>query len=253
MSINNCRLSACLAFLAALALSAGSAHAQQQGLFSGNQGTGVGGAGANAQRAGGGSSFGTSGFSSGTFGSSGAGGIGGGTALPGAAASQLGQLSAQAGQGFIGRQDTAFVGADQANAGGVPAGGIRTGTGATAQFGQRGNNAFSNFGRQNGVQTQTGRTTGGETRRVVRPRQRIAFTYPVRTPTQVATNVRTQFRQVASRRPSLSGVSVQLNAQGVAVLSGVVESEDRQKLAAALARLEPGVRSVDNRIRVRTR
>jgi osmotically-inducible protein OsmY len=49
-----------------------------------------------------------------------------------------------------------------------------------------------------------------------------------------------------TRYPDLSGISVDLRPNGVAVLSGQTTSAENQKLAENLVRLQPGVRRVDN-------
>lgn len=49
------------------------------------------------------------------------------------------------------------------------------------------------------------------------------------------------------------GTRVSLQADGTAVLSGVVSSERERKLAEVLLRLEPGVKKVDNRLAISDR
>jgi osmotically-inducible protein OsmY len=85
----------------------------------------------------------------------------------------------------------------------------------------------------------------------IRPTQRIAFTYPQRSGSTIESTLETRFGRVSSRQSGLDGVSVSSEAEGVVVLTGEVDSEENKRLAAVLARLEPGVRSVRNELTVR--
>ena len=49
-------------------------------------------------------------------------------------------------------------------------------------------------------------------------------------------------------RPELSGIQVTVSQLGVATLSGEASSPETRRLAANLMRLQPGVRSVDNKL-----
>jgi len=98
----------------------------------------------------------------------------------------------------------------------------------------------NNFGGQNG---------GGASQQIViRPQQRIAFDFPKPAADQIIGNTRTRFSKLASRQPALAGVGIAMNAEGVAVLTGSVVSEDQRRLAEQLVRLEPGVRNVENNL-----
>jgi osmotically-inducible protein OsmY len=140
-----------------------------------------------------------------------------------------GSVGAQVGQnGFTGRTNTAFAGNRNATQGGN--------TSLLPQFNQLVNQA----------NTANQGNTGRSNLKRARPQQRIAFTYPKAN--LVATQV--QMSERFQRMTSVSGASASISDEGVATLTGVVTSDDSRKLAEALARLEPGVRSVVNELKV---
>jgi hypothetical protein len=53
-----------------------------------------------------------------------------------------------------------------------------------------------------------------------------------------------------SRRPEFNSLSVNLSADGTAVIQGVAATEDDRRLAGNLLRLQPGVKRVDNQATV---
>ena len=91
---------------------------------------------------------------------------------------------------------------------------------------------------------------GAGNERVIRPRQKIAFDYDPPAPTVIRTAVTQQYRQLQTRRPGLEGVTIEIGEGHAAVLTGTVPDENSRKLAAALARLEPGIRSIKNELKV---
>jgi hypothetical protein len=133
-------------------------------------------------------------------------------------------------------------------------GGIR-GAGLGAQsFGrnnQRGGGG-GGFGQNGfGMNGNQGFNTGSSaTPRVVRPQQRIAFEYTPRPQSQVQASVATQFTRLQGVQ--FQGVAVSMDEAGEVTLTGNVPTEDARKLAAVLARIEPGVRSVSNNLVVGT-
>ena len=195
-----------------------------------------------------GSNSGGTSLSSGTaFGrSTGTGGLGGtqlgGTQLGGA---QGGGTQAGTQGGFVGRNDNAgrFVG-DQ-----------RLGQQSQQQGG--GGRGSSNFGNRTGG--GTGRAFGGGTfgggnqqsRRIIRTRQVVAFSFPQRQYAAINSSLNVQFRRLALGHSRMQGVLVAVDEQGVATLSGQVDSLQTSKLAATIARLEPGIRSVQNELTVK--
>ena len=161
------------------------------------------------------------------------GGTQGGTQLGG---TQLGTSTT----GFVGRSDNAgrFVGDQRVGQQSGAATGQRqfgnAGTGRTNQ---------ARFGNQAGARGQ-----GQAARRVIRPRQEIAFQYPGRDISVLSGEVTERFGRLVRRNASLQGVAIEITPQGAAVLTGAVADEDSKKLAEILVRLEPGVRSVVNEL-----
>lgn len=153
---------------------------------------------------------------------------------------QLGQLSATVGQGgFVGRSDSA---------------GRFVGNAMTGQQSVQGTNVGRAGGRNTNYTSQqnnfNNQQTGMLSQRVVRPRLSIAFDYNRRPETTVQTNLSTEFQRLRTNRPSLDGVQVVLGSDRQAVLRGTVPSENDKKLAAMLARMEPGVSSVKNELTI---
>lgn len=185
----------------------------------GGMGTGVGGQGVGGQGVGG----------------QGVGGNSGG--LEGPTFRQFGtDVDTTDGTGFAGRTNVAenFVGGmvqqDQA-----------TGAG---RFGQ--NNPFSAINRQ-GQFNRNNQPTGPSRSERLRPRHRIAFTHEPRQAESISTLLQTRLGALPS---PLAGVDVTLDADGVATIRGTASTPHDANLAAALARLEPGVRRVDNQMTV---
>lgn len=139
-----------------------------------------------------------------------------------------GSLGAQVGQGFTGRQNTGFVGNRNATTN-------NRGT-VTPQFNQFTNQDPS----QNNNNSSNSRT------KRARPQLRIAFTNPKINIAQTQVELSDRL----SRLANIQGVGASISDKGVATLTGTVTSEDSKKLAEALARLEPGVRSVKNDLQV---
>lgn len=137
-----------------------------------------------------------------------------------------GSLGAQVGQGFTGRQNTGFVGNRNAGASNQAS--------LMQQFSQ-----FANQGQQN-----RNNTSSRSSLPQPRPQLKIAFTSP-----QVnLTKTRVDLDDRLGRLAKIQGVGTTISEQGVVTLTGNVGSEDSRKLAEALARLEPGVRSVKNEL-----
>ena len=140
-----------------------------------------------------------------------------------------GSVGAQVGQnGFTGRTNTGFAGSRNATQ--------NSGTSLTPQFIQLDDSAN---------QSKQGNTNKNNIKRA-RPQQRIAFTYPKAN--LAATRI--QLGERFKRLSGVSGVDTAISDEGVATLTGMVTSDDSRKLAEALTRLEPGVRSVVNELKV---
>jgi hypothetical protein len=149
---------------------------------------------------------------------------------------------------FVGRDDTAgrFVG-DQ-RVGQQTGGARRTAVGGARQLGNRGGGGATGqlFG-----DDDSARGPGAQrTQRIVRPRQEIAFSYPQRSTTTISASLNGRIERIALRQPALRNVDVLVNEQGIATLRGRVDSEEIKKLAAIMARIEPGVRSIENELTV---
>ena len=156
-------------------------------------------------------------------------------------ANQLGGAGTQG--GFVGRDDNTgrFVGdqrqVTQQNQGG-----------RGRQFGNRGGGGGATgraFGDQFG-----GRGNQSSARRIIRPRQEIAFTFRRPSTLQLNSTLRIRFKNISLRQPALRSVTVVLDEQGAATLSGQVNSPETMRLAAIVVRLEPGVRSIKNELTV---
>jgi hypothetical protein len=212
------------------------------GTTGGGTSTGSGTTGTGGTTSGGGTNTG-SGSSSINFGNTQS-QSGGSTLQP--ALREFGTPQTQTTTGFVGRGTTGtFIGATQP--GQTGAGGFgATGGGRFGGFGGFGGGFFGGqFGRGT-TQPQQPSLSRAEQ---LRPRHRVAFDYqPIET-AAVTTNLRTHLQPVSNR---VSGVQVEVDPQGRAILRGAAASEDARRLAEALARLEPGVRSVDNQITVAT-
>lgn len=229
--------------------------------------SGVGGLGGNIGGIGStgfglGTGIGTTGFSP-------LGTTGMGAPMTGIGAPTIGMQSGT-GTGFVGRNFTApgFVGVRQAGqttqgfgrtgmAGGFGAGGFnqfggQLGGGQFGGFGQnqfggnrsqRGNDRNQQFGSQN-------QSTQFNQQPQIVVRSEIAFPYAEQPPVAVATRLEGQLQRIAARRPEFGNLAFQLQPNGDVTLRGTVPDESSRRLAAALVRLEPGVRSVKNELAV---
>ena len=142
-----------------------------------------------------------------------------------------GTLGDQVGQNaFVGQGNNAFVGSRNA--------GQNAGASLTPQFNQMNNsNPQGNGG-----------NTGNSNVKRARPQQRIAFTYPKANLAQTRIDISARFQRLAA----VSGADTTISDAGIATLTGTVADDDSRKLAEALTRLEPGVRSVVNELKVET-
>jgi len=116
----------------------------------------------------------------------------------------------------------------------------------------RSNRQFQAFQSNQGMMNQGMGTTGSP--RQIRTALRVNFSSPgargLQTAGQTAPAAQAALQKISARNPQLTGLSVSLNANGVAVLQGTVPSAEASRLAANLLRLQPGVRSVDNQATV---
>jgi hypothetical protein len=163
--------------------------------------------------------------------------------------SQGGRTNGQQ-QEFIGRNSAndRFVGS-QASGQGSGRTTNRT-TNRSSRTTTRRNNNQNGFNMQNFQNADRNRGSS-RSRVAIRPQQRIAFSYPQPSAAGISTALQSRFDRVADRQASLAEIAITTEADGVVVLKGEVASEDSKRLAAMIARLEPGVRSVRNELTVR--
>ena len=239
------------------------ASAQSNSLFGGSGPAGSGSSGFTGGSPAGG--LGSSAFSSGGLGSTGMGSSGlggtGGTGLgsggllgsgsgmgSGLGSTGLGTGMGQTGaaggqQRFVGQQNQArFVG--QTQAGQQQAGLTNAGRGAQ---GRGGRNARGGNQNQNPFTAQGG--AGGQQQRTIRPSLKVAIDYPAPTAVTTSKSLKGRYKNVLASRAGMSGVTVETSGSTV-ILRGMVDSEDTRRLAATIARLEPGVRTVQNDLTV---
>lgn len=139
--------------------------------------------------------------------------------------------------GMVGARNTQqFLGANQ----------------ATQQNQQNQNRNRNNRGRQNqGMDPNDpngmNRQGQNDSRRSIRPQQKVSFDVPKISYEELNTTLNSRFDRV-TRQPALRGVTVDLDADGVVVLRGEVATPSQKQLAANMVRLEPGVKKVRNEL-----
>ncbi len=224
----------------------GSAAAQNSSLF-GSSGALSGGSGFGAGTGTLGSGMGTAFPASGMS--------GGGTALPSNAlpsnampSNTLPGMTGATGQmGATGQQGQAgFVGMGSGFVGQTP--GTQGQTGMQNRAGQNRNTARAGRGGQNQNQNQMG-GAGNQQQRTIRPQLVVAFTAPLPTSDVMSTRLQTRLQKIKKTSP-YEGVQVDVEGSKV-ILRGEVNSAQDARMASMIARLEPGVRKVDNQLTVR--
>lgn len=84
----------------------------------------------------------------------------------------------------------------------------------------------------------------------VRIRPQVSFPYSERENAAVNTALSGQFDRIGKSNPEFAGIQFTMDSQNQVTLSGTVPREHAGRLAAALVRLEPGVRSVRNELTI---
>ena len=120
----------------------------------------------------------------------------------------------------------------------------------------RGNNRLGQNGLGRGGRNQNqninsignGQGNNAEPQAQVRIRPQISFNYSTRPTPTVNSAIQTQFTRITRRGSDFSNIDFELGDAGVVVLRGTVPSDQTARLAAALVRLEPGVRTVRNEL-----
>lgn len=260
----SCHVAVCGVF-ALLAISVG-----ERGLFA--QGRGGSSSGSSSLFGSNGALSGSSGFSTGTNGVSRGGGMSGasgtGGLAPGGFGSAFGNNTGRAGTqqqgaglintnlgqnqgGFVGRNDTAgrFVGNNQAGQQQI------VGQNRNGQMNRGNRNGGNNRGQQNNNQNFMQQQMGGnpaQQQRQVRPQLRLGFEYHPPAAAKLDTTLSTRFEKLTERlntRGKFGDVRVTAEGQ-VVTLRGQVASENDRRVAGIMARMEPGVSSVQNELTV---
>ncbi len=223
---------------AALLIGASTTFAQSSSLFgnrgvTGSSGSLSNGVGANQGQ----SAFGNSGSMTGFTGAS--------------AGTQSGFASgAQVNGGLAGMSNSGnFVGNRALQSGTGGAGGR---TGMATQGGLSGRNSLSgnrNISSQQNRGNQNRNAASGAQSVPIRPVQVISFDVAPRTGNSIEASLGSDIASAASQG-RLPGLSVTADGQGTVTLSGQVATESDRRKAELMARLEPGVRNVVNRITV---
>ena len=139
--------------------------------------------------------------------------------------------------GFIGgrNQQQGFVGGNQ-----------RTGQQQNNRQQQQ-NNRQGGFG-QNDPNNMNGQgQQNQDQRRAIRPSFKVAFDQPLKPAADIRSTLQPRFDSL-SQTPSLRGVAYELDAEGVVVLRGTVETPAQKRLAENVVKLEPGVKKVRNEL-----
>ncbi|MFM9965979.1 MAG: BON domain-containing protein [Planctomycetaceae bacterium] len=104
-----------------------------------------------------------------------------------------------------------------------------------------------NFG-QNDPNNQNGQgQQNQDPKRAIRPQLKVAFETSPRPTSEIRSTLQPRF-ETLSRTPALRGVSYELDAEGVVVLRGSVETPSQKRLAENVVKLEPGVKKVRNEL-----
>lgn len=122
----------------------------------------------------------------------------------------------------------------------------------TSGFAAPGGDAGFNARTFNGGGQQRQIITGGntQTQRQVRPTFRLGFVPSASLLTRSRQQAVSRFTTITPRVRELRGMSMSSNQNGIMTIRGQATSRYGSLLAAAIARLEPGVRSVRNEIRI---
>jgi hypothetical protein len=187
-------------------------------------------------------------------------GFGGATAGGGAANAAIGgnnaaNRTAGTGQAALGQSlfnqgnnQNAFIGGrNQTQGQGFIGANQRTGQQQNNRQQQQ-NNRQSNFGQNdfNNSNSQ-GPQQNQDQRRAIRPTFKVAFEALPKPTTEVRSTLQPRFDSL-SQTPSLRGVVYELNADGVVILRGTVDTPSQMRLAENVVKLEPGVKKVRNEL-----
>lgn len=124
-------------------------------------------------------------------------------------------------------------------------------TGAN-RFGQQGFGLGQNGRNGQGLQQLDQQQTSPAAQQQVRIRPQVSFPFQTRPTAAVHSSLNLSFNRITNRGPDFANIQFSANGQGQVTLRGSVPNEQAARVAAALVRLEPGVRSVRNEMSVTT-
>ena len=178
-------------------------------------------------------------------------GMGTGQTGMGLGATGMGATGATGMQGMGQQQRTGLVGqSNQRFVGNAQAGQNQQGMNQNRAGQNRGAGNRRAAG-QNPNQANQGQAQGNPAQgRAIRPQLQVAFSATRPTLQKSAGVLSTRFETLSSRA-GFEGITVQTEGNNV-ILRGQVDSASTSRLAAALARMEPGVRSVKNELTVKS-
>jgi len=227
----------CFAFTGAVT----DAFAQSSSLFSG--GSTATGSSNGLGMANTGTSFQSSSFPSSTF--------------PAGGATATGQQGLGTGTQGAGGQQAQLLGLN--NGTNLLGTGLAPGQNPNGQTGQNGmmnnrqgmqnrNNANRRTGQNRNQANQTGANNANQQGRTIRPQLVIAFDYGRPAAEKTQTAISTRFSKLASKT-QFKDIQVEVDGD-VVILRGQVDTERSGKVAAVLAKMEPGVKEVRNELTV---
>ena len=202
------------------------------------------------------------------LGGSGTSGLSGSTSYGSTSTGTSSTGTSSTGTSSTGTSQTSGSGATGTSQTGSTVGSTTNGSNATQSFiggnqtegfvgGARESTQTQNMNRQfqaiQSTQSQSSQQTTG-TPRSIRTALSVGFSFPSPTMPEVSARLananQLSLGRFAAARPEFASITVAVNSQGVAVLSGTTASTESKRLAANLIRLQPGVRKVDNQLAV---
>lgn len=154
------------------------------------------------------------------------------------------------GQGgsFIGRSNRGFVGAPASSPSSSPSGDLGDANRRSSNSRSAGNTDAQT---ETPFSAEQQRETGTRSRRTrIIPRHRIAFDFPAKQATAITDQLTMQLANLSERYPNFAHIKVLVESNGLVKLLGEVPTDSTRKLAAIIVGLEPGVRSVQNELKV---
>ena len=150
-------------------------------------------------------------------------------------------------QGLLGNSATSLIGIGQAGQSGQLVNG-QNGQMTNRQGSQNRNNANRRTGQNRNQMNQAGGAAGTQQKSSVRPQLLVAFDHPQSSPDETQLAITTRFGKLANNE-QFQGIQVETDGDAV-ILRGAVDSPRTSRLAAILAKMEPGVKNVRNELTV---